>query len=48
MGFNNLLKSLFGDKSTRDMKQIHGVLSEDGLSADGIHCGFLPFSLFQL
>ena len=28
MGFNNLLKSLFGDKSTRDMKQIRPIVEK--------------------
>ena len=28
MGFNNLLKSLFGDKSTRDMKQIQPIVEK--------------------
>ena len=28
MGFNNILKSLFGDKSTRDMKQIQPIVEK--------------------
>lgn len=28
MGFNNLLKSLFGDKSTRDMKHIQPIVEK--------------------